>query len=147
MKISSHEGHWIVGRTLGAALIVSLSSLALSAHATTYYADNAYGDIGFDGSTNIVISFTNHGPKRHVTDAISVASNADQVVVAAGFYQETLWDPGAKSLTLLPPGQVTIVRYRPRPNTDLQRRHPRLVAHQVLRRRRHDNQHKHLCLL
>ena len=91
------------------AVVLLLLSLTLPAHPATFYADNSFGDAGFDGTSSIVISNTNHGPKRYVADAISVASNGDQVVVAAGYYQESAWNPGTKSLTLVPQGRVTIV--------------------------------------
>jgi hypothetical protein len=97
-----------MARRLFAALIVALSSLALDAQATTYYVDGELGNNVYDGLTSVVLSSTN-GPKLDIGSAITAASSGDSIVVAAGFCNEVLWDTGAKSLTLLPQGQVTII--------------------------------------
>jgi outer membrane lipoprotein-sorting protein len=92
------------------AFLALLSSLASSAQAiTNYYADNNYGDAGFDGLSAVITN--GHGPKRYITDAITLAANGDQISVAPGFYQETSWNLDTKNLTLLLPGQIDIVFY------------------------------------
>jgi T5SS/PEP-CTERM-associated repeat protein len=109
------EGRWLHGRLVRPVilfcLVCTLLSFSVCAEATTYYADNAFGDSGFDGLSAVVTN--GYGPKRHIADAITTASSGDQIAVAAGFYQESLWNPGAKIVTLLPSGQVTIVDYDP----------------------------------
>jgi hypothetical protein len=103
-----------MARRLFAALIVALSSLALDAQATTsitYYADNAFGDAGFDGMSAVITN--GHGPKRYIADAINTASSGDQISVAAGYYQEFVWDTDSKIVTLVTSGQVAIVDFDP----------------------------------
>src|ERR1035437_10319860 len=78
--------------------------------AGTWYADNGLGDNGFDGFSQVITN--GHGPKHNIADAIAAASSGDVVSVAAGFYQESQWLPGTKTLTF-PNGQVTIVNYDP----------------------------------
>jgi T5SS/PEP-CTERM-associated repeat protein len=109
---TGRDGRWFRGRLDRPVILVlftfgSFLSFSTLAAATTYYADNAFGDAGFDGLSAVVTN--GHGPKRHIADAIATASSGDQIAVAAGFYQESLWDPRAKIVTLLPSNVVTIV--------------------------------------
>jgi hypothetical protein len=46
-----------------------------------------------------------------ISNAIATASSGSLLVVAAGVYQETSWNLGAKNLTLLPQGLVAIFGY------------------------------------
>ena len=85
MKISQYRWRWINGRAVSAVLSFLLSSLALNAQTTTYYADSSLGNNGYDGLLNVVAE--GHGPKLYVTSAISAASSGDAIQVAAGVYQ------------------------------------------------------------
>jgi hypothetical protein len=76
--------------------------------AATYYADCGWGVNGYDGTTNVVILGTNHGPKLKITGALAAVSSGDVIEVASGFYQEATWDVGQAAVTLLPQRTVTI---------------------------------------
>jgi hypothetical protein len=73
---------------------------------TTLYVDETLGSNSYDGRSNVVAN--GHGPKLNIANAISIASNGDVIAVAFGFYQETNWDLGTKSLTINPASIVTI---------------------------------------
>ena len=101
----ARSARWLV------AFLALLSWLAPSAQATIWYADNNYGDASFDGLSAVITN--GHGPKRYIADAIAVAASGNQISAAAGLYQESSWNLDDKSLTLLLPGQATIVDYDP----------------------------------
>lgn len=82
----------------------------IGASAATWYADNGLGNNGFDGSSQVITN--GRGPKRNIANAIAAASSGDVVSVAAGYYQESQWTPGTKTLTF-PSGPVTLVNYDP----------------------------------
>jgi hypothetical protein len=71
-----------------------------------YYANCIVGDNSYDGLSAAVTN--GHGPKLNISAAIDAAGNSNSIVMASGFYQETNWNAGAKSLTLLPQGTVVI---------------------------------------
>lgn len=74
------------------------------------YADSVIGSDGYDGITPGLTSWVMgiHGPKLTIQGAVSVGVSGDNVFIAAGSYQQTLLDAGAKSITLSPQGTVTI---------------------------------------
>jgi hypothetical protein len=88
------------------ALIVWLSLLAIDAHATTYYVDEGLGNNGYDGLSNLFVS--GHGPKLNVSSAIAAAPDGSSIVVDSGFYSESYWDLGTRSLTLNPQDGASI---------------------------------------
>jgi outer membrane lipoprotein-sorting protein len=93
-------------------LFAMLSWLAPSAQAATiWYADNNYGDASFDGLSAVITN--GHGPKRYITDAITLAADGDQISVAPGFYQETFWNLDTRNLGFILPGLVDVVFYDP----------------------------------
>lgn len=106
MKTPRHGWRCTDPRALGAALLISLSLLALHAQATTYYVDEALGNNAFDGLSDVIAN--GDGPKLNVSSAIAVAVNGSPIIVADGFYEESVWDPGTKSLTLNPQDNVNI---------------------------------------
>jgi hypothetical protein len=59
--------------------------------AANFYVDGGWGANGLDGTTNIVVLGTNHGPKLNVAAAINAAANGDTLRVSQGVYQETNW--------------------------------------------------------
>lgn len=79
-----------------------------SVSAAVIYVDCGWGDDALDGSTNIVVAGTSHGPKQTVTGAIDAASGGDTIEIAPGFYQEFTWDPGEKNVTLHPHEPITV---------------------------------------
>src|ERR1019366_10717349 len=106
MKSPQYRWWWIAMRVLGVALGVTLSSLALDARATTYYANGVLGNNSYDGLSSVVSG--GDGPKFNIISAIVASSSGDAISAATGSYDEYLWDPGAKSLTLNPQGNVTV---------------------------------------
>ena len=112
---AGRKSRWLSSRSVRPVVLAcfAFGFLCFPTHAqtTTNYADNAFGDAGFDGLSAVITN--GHGPKRYIGDAITTASDGGQINVAAGTYQESLWNPGTKSVTLLPQGQVTIVDYDP----------------------------------
>jgi hypothetical protein len=103
------EGRTRKAEVRGLALLCVLCvSVVHSAFASTLYVDCAWGNNGYDGTTNVVVLGTNHGPKLNITGALSAASSGDVLRVAQGIYQEVTWDAGAKTLTIIPDGTVTI---------------------------------------
>jgi hypothetical protein len=97
------------GQLRGARLVVAALLLAGGTlKGATLYTDCGWGDNGYDGTTNVAVLGTNHGPKLNISAAIATADNGDVVRVAAGFYQETTWDTGVNSVTICPQGTVTI---------------------------------------
>jgi len=94
-------------------LAVLLFSLALPAHATTYYVDAGAGSNTYNGLYSAFSGGTN-GPKLNIGSAITAASSGDVISVASGFYGlETNWDLSTKALTLLPQGQVIVYQSDP----------------------------------
>ncbi len=87
-------------------LIAMVFPVSSQVQAATYYVDGALGNNGYDGLSNVVAN--GHGPKLNIASAISVTSSGDTIVAAAGSYQELQWNLGAKILTLLPQGTVTV---------------------------------------
>src|SRR6266478_4095128 len=87
---------WLV---LGACLLGFALNTANS-RATTFYVDETQGSNGYDGLSNVVVN--GHGPKLNIANAITAASSGDVLSVALGFYRETNWDLGMKSLTINP---------------------------------------------
>jgi len=87
-------------------LVLLFACVTLPTYAATNYVDASLGNNGYDGLSNVITN--GHGPKLNIASAISASSNGDVIVVETGFYQETEWDPGTNSLTLLPQGQVTV---------------------------------------
>ena len=87
--------------------------LAASVSATTLYVDGAWGDNEFDGLSATVTN--GHGPKLNVSAAITAAGNGSTISIASGFCQESNWDPGTKSLTIVP--QEPLVVYSTDPFT------------------------------
>jgi len=99
------------GRSVVFWMVILTAMTPSSIRAVTNYADNAYGDIHFDGSTNVVViaaPFAAQGPKRYIADAIDIAGNGDFVFAEAGSYKEAIWNLDSKDVTLSPQGQVTI---------------------------------------
>ncbi len=84
--------------------------VVIDVSATTWYADNGLGDNGFDGLSQVITN--GHGPKRNIANALAAAASGDVVSVAAGYYQESEWTPGTKTL-IFPSGPVTLVNYDP----------------------------------
>ncbi len=92
-------------RLVAASTICLILHLTV-AHAGTLYVDGTIGHNSYSGQTNIVTG--SDGPKRNVSAAINTAVTGDSLRVATGFYQETTWDTGGKTLTIHPQGTVTI---------------------------------------
>jgi hypothetical protein len=70
------------------------------------YVNSLFGNDGFNGLTPDVSG--SQGPKLTIQGGIAAGVNGDNVSIAAGSYQQTLLDPGAKSIILSPQGEVTI---------------------------------------
>lgn len=82
-----------------------------SVFALTYYADGVWGDNAYDGLSPMAAD--GHGPKRNVSTAINAAADLSEISIAGGFYQEFVWNPGSKTLTLRPQGKVTLYNTDP----------------------------------
>jgi len=107
MKTSRYTQGWIGRWVLGVALVVGLSLIGMSARAVTYYyANSSIGDNLWAGLTNVVVNLD--GPKFTIGDALLGPFSGDEIVVAAGTYQEIRWDFGASELTVDPQGEVIV---------------------------------------
>jgi hypothetical protein len=74
------------------------------------YVDSSIGSDANDGITPTPTAWVmgTHGPMLTIQGAISVGINEDNVSIAPGTYHETLLDPGSKTISLSPQGNVTI---------------------------------------
>ncbi len=72
----------------------------------TLYAASSIGDNGYDGLTPTVTN--GHGPKLNINAAITAAYSGDTVCVSTGIYTEAVFELGAKSLVLVPAGNVRV---------------------------------------
>jgi len=102
-----HSGRELL-RALALVMAIFGSAIAgpNSAQGTTFYVDWALGNNSYDGLSSVVTN--GDGPMRNISNAIAATSDGDTIVVASGYYAESTWDTGTKSLSLNPQGQVTV---------------------------------------